>query len=111
MDLIVIILSGTGLLFFLGGAVGMIRLPDFYTRLHAAGKMDSLATLLMMLALALYNLEHFSLGALLTSLKLLLTVVFIYMASPTATHAIVDAGMRAGLAPWSKGQDRMRENI
>lgn len=111
MNLLVIILSAAGLLFFLGGAVGMIRFPDFYTRLHAAGKMDSLATLLMMLALALYNLEHFTWGQALTSLKLMLTVAFIYMASPTATHAIVDAGLRAGLTPWSKGGDRMRENI
>ncbi len=111
MDLIVTILSGAGLLFFLGGAVGMLRLPDFYTRLHAAGKMDSLGTFLMILALALHNLEHFNLENLLVSLKLALIVVFIYLASPTATHAIVDAGVRAGLAPWAKGGDRMREKI
>ena len=111
MDVLVTILIGAGLVFFLGGAVGMLRLPDFYTRLHAAGKMDSLATLLMMLGLALFNLEHFSLSSLLVSLKLMLIVVFIYLASPTATHAIVDAGVRAGLAPWAKGEDRMREEV
>ena len=104
MNVIVTILMGAGLVLFFGGVVGLIRLPDFYTRLHAAGKLDSLAILLMMLGLALFNLEHLTLGNILTSLKLILIVLFIYLASPTATHAIVDAGMRAGQAPWTKEQ-------
>ena len=48
----------------------------------------------------------FSLGTLLTSAKIILIVVFVFLASPTATHAIVDAGVRAGLAPWTKGEER-----
>jgi multicomponent Na+:H+ antiporter subunit G len=43
---------------------------------------------------------------LLTSLKMMLILVFVFLASPTATHAIVDAGVRAGLAPWTKGEER-----
>ncbi len=111
MNIVVTILIGAGLLFFLGGTVGMLRLPDFYTRLHAAGKMDSMATLLMILAFALFNLDHFTYARLLVSLKFFLIVVFIYLASPTATHAIVDAGVRAGLAPWSKDGRTMKENL
>ena len=106
MDIIVILLVLAGLFFFTGGAVGIIRFPDFYSRLHPAGKLDTLGLLLSMTGLALYNLHHFSLGALLTSLKILLIVVFVFLSSPTATHAIVDAGVRAGLAPWAKGQER-----
>ena len=37
-----------GLVFFLGTAVGMVRFPDFYTRMHAAGKGDTLSTMLML---------------------------------------------------------------
>ena len=37
---------------------------------------------------------------------LILIVVFVFLSSPTATHAIVDAGVRAGLAPWTKGEGR-----
>jgi multicomponent Na+:H+ antiporter subunit G len=59
-----------------------------------------------MIALALFNLHHFSLGTVLTSLKIMLILVFVFLASPTATHAIVDAGVRAGLAPWTKGEER-----
>jgi multicomponent Na+:H+ antiporter subunit G len=86
--------------------VGIIRFPDFYSRLHPAGKLDTMGSLFMLLALAVYNLHHFSLGALLTGLKLMLIIVFIFMASPTAIHGIVDAGVRAGLAPWKKGEER-----
>jgi len=36
----------------------------------------------------------------------MLIIIFVFIASPTATHAIVDAGVRAGLAPWVKGEKR-----
>jgi len=106
MDIIVALFLFGGLLFFTGGAVGILRFPDFYSRLHPAGKLDTLGLLLSLLGLALFNLHHFSLGAVLTSVKIILIVVFVFLASPTATHAIVDAGIRAGLAPWTKGQKR-----
>jgi multicomponent Na+:H+ antiporter subunit G len=106
MDIIVCVLLFTGLFFLTGGAIGILRFPDFYSRLHPAGKLDTLGSFLAMAAFALYNLHHFSLGALLTSLKILLIVVFVFVSSPTATHAIVDAGVRAGLAPWTKGEER-----
>lgn len=106
MDIIVTLFLFAGLFFFTGAAVGILRFPDFYSRLHPAGKLDTLGSLLAMIGLALFNLHHFSLGALLTSLKIILIVVFVFLASPTATHAIVDAGVRAGLAPWVKGEER-----
>jgi multicomponent Na+:H+ antiporter subunit G len=106
MDIIVLALLFAGLFFFTGGAVGILRFPDFYSRLHPAGKLDTLGSFLAMAAFALFNLHHFSMAALLTSLKILLIIVFVFLASPTATHGIVDAGVRAGLAPWTKGQKR-----
>lgn len=106
MDIVVVLFLLAGLFFFTGGAIGILRFPDFYSRLHPAGKLDTLGLLLSLVGLALFNLHHFSLGALLTSLKIILIVVFVFLASPTATHAIVDAGIRAGLAPWTKGEER-----
>ncbi len=108
LDAIVVLLIVCALVFFTGGSIGIIRFPDFYTRLHPVGKLDTLGSLLMMTAAGLYNLHHFNLANLLTSLKILLIVVFVFMASPTATHAIIDAGMRAGLRPWQK-QDTQGE--
>lgn len=106
MSIIVTVLLVSGLIFFTGGAVGILRFPDFYSRLHPAGKLDTMGSLLMLLGLAIFNLHHFSLQTLLTSIKIMLIIVFVFLASPTAIHGIVDAGVRAGLAPWKKGEER-----
>ena len=97
-----IIVLVVGLLFFLGGTVGIIRFPDFYTRLHAAGKLDTMGLLLCLGSMALYSVHDLSLASILTGLKIVLIIVFVFITSPTATHAIMDAGFRAGLGPWVK---------
>ena len=102
MNIVVTILLIIGLVFFAGGAVGIIRFPDFYSRLHPAGKLDTAGLSTTMGALALYTASSFSLADLVTSLKIILIFVFVFITSPTATHAIIDAGARAGLAPWKK---------
>ena len=102
MNIIVLFLLIIGLLFFTGGSIGILRLPDFYSRLHPAGKLDTAGQLLALSAIALFVLQDFSLQNFLTAAKILLIVIFIYITSPTATHAITDAGMRAGLKPWTK---------
>ena len=102
MNIAVVILLMAGLFFFTGGSIGILRFPDFYSRLHPAGKCDTMGILFTLSALALYSLHDFSLHAVLTALKIFLIVVFVFITSPTATHAIVDAGVRAGLSPWAK---------
>ena len=102
MNIITAIFLISGLIIFTGGAVGIIRFPDFYSRLHPARKLDTMGLFMSMLAIALYTLHDFSIHAILTSLKIILIVVFVFITSPTATHAIVDAGVRAGLGPWTR---------
>ncbi len=94
MTLLANILLILGLIFILAGIVGVLRLPDFYTRLHAMGKCDTLGVTLVLLALAIH------VGASLVTVKLLLISVFISLANPVATHALGRAAMRSGLAPW-----------
>ena len=105
LNIIVIILMVLGLFFFLGTGVGLLRFPDFYSRMHAAGKGDTLSSILLLTGLALYNLHHLTTGTVLTGLKIMLIGVFIFIASPTATHAIMDAGYEAGIKPWTKGRE------
>ncbi|MEA2061428.1 MAG: monovalent cation/H(+) antiporter subunit G [Thermodesulfobacteriota bacterium] len=100
-----IVLIAAGIVFFLGGSLGIIRLPDVYSRLHSAGMLDTMGLLLTMAGMALYVVLDFSMANLLSAIKIMLIVVFVFITSPTATHAIVDAGMRAGLKPWEKGQN------
>lgn len=102
MNIIVILFLSIGLFFFLGGTVGILRMPDFYSRLHPAGKLDTLGIFTMVTGLAIYNLADFSFGSVLLSIKMMLIVFFVFLSSPTATHSIVDAGMRAGLRHWTK---------
>ena len=106
LDALVVTLMIFGLIFFTGGGIGILRFPDFYTRLHPAGKLDTLGSLLMMTSVALFNLHHFTVASVLTSIKIMLIVTFVFISSPTATHAIMDAGVRAGLKPWEKGMPR-----
>ncbi len=97
MNFFVILFMFLGILFFTGGSLGIIRFPDFFTRLHPAGKLDTMGLLFTMASCSLYNLNNF-----LVSLKIIFIVAFIFITSPTATHAIADAGLRAGLVPWVK---------
>jgi multicomponent Na+:H+ antiporter subunit G len=109
MSLLAAILIVSGLFFFTGGSIGILRFPDFYSRLHPAGKLDTMGLLMTMTGMALYTVQEFTLAAVLTSLKILLIVVFIFITSPTATHAILDAGVRAGLSPWTAPGKEDRE--
>ena len=102
MNIIAAILLVLGLFFFTGGSIGILRFPDFYTRLHPAGKCDTMGLFFTLSAMAVYTLHDYSLHSMLTALKIMFIVIFVFITSPTATHAIVDAGVRAGLTPWVK---------
>jgi multicomponent Na+:H+ antiporter subunit G len=93
-----------GLFFFFAGTVGILRLPDFYTRLHAAGKCDSLAAVLIIVGVALYTLQDYSFASLLVALKIVLIAVFVFIANPTATHAITEAALILGVKPWERSE-------
>ena len=68
--------------------------------MHAAGKCDTLGSLLVVGGLAVYH------GVSLGSAKILFIAVFIFLTSPTATHAIARAALRNKLPLWTKGQSR-----
>lgn len=105
MAVLVTILLFCGLIFFAGGAVGIIRFPDLYSRLHPAGKLDTGGLVITMTAFAIHTAQELTLASLITAVKIILILVFVFLTSPTAIHAIVDAGVRAGLSPWQKGGD------
>jgi len=83
-----------GVFFLVTGAAGLIRFPDFYTRMHASGKCDTLGVLLVLLGIACH------VGASLISAKILLIAAFIFVSSPTATHAIARSALRHQNALW-----------
>jgi multicomponent Na+:H+ antiporter subunit G len=82
-----------GLFFLMAGTIGVLRLPDFYTRLHAAGMTDTLGAELILLGLI------FQSGFSQMTLKLLLVAFFLLVTSPTATHAVAHSAYKSGLKP------------
>jgi multicomponent Na+:H+ antiporter subunit G len=88
-----------GLFFHAVAALGVVRLPDFYTRLHAVSKAETLGVVLTISALVLW------VGPSRLALKLLLLAVFLFLANPTSTHAIARAALRTGLRPWRRAPD------
>ena len=82
-----------GVFFVIAGAVGVLRLPDFYTRMHAAGMTDTLGAELIILGLIVQS------GWSQMSLKLALIALLLFLTSPTATHAVVGAAYHAKLKP------------
>jgi len=103
MDILVILLISMGTFFFFTSTIGLLRLPDFYSRMHATGKGDTLGALLSLLGLALLC------GWSLTSLKILFISVFVFITSPTATHALLRAAFDSKVKPWTKDGKIMRE--
>lgn len=102
VNIISAVLIILGLIFFAGGAVGIIRFPDFYSRLHPAGKLDTAGLLLSLTGVALYIVSDLTLDSILTAIKVIFIIAVVFITSPTATHAIIDAGFIAGLKPWTK---------
>ncbi|MEZ5589695.1 MAG: monovalent cation/H(+) antiporter subunit G [Gammaproteobacteria bacterium] len=76
------------------GGVGVIRLPDFYTRLHAAGVTDTAGASLILLGLMLQG------GMTLITVKLIMILIFLLISSPTASHALAKAALSDKLQPW-----------
>lgn len=77
--------------FSLIGGVGLLRMPDFYTRTHAASLTDTMGAALILLGLAIHN------GIDLVTVKLAIVLVFLFLTSPTAAHALVKAAYSKGL--------------
>jgi multicomponent Na+:H+ antiporter subunit G len=103
MSIAAILFISVGTFFFATGVIGFLRFPDFFSRMHATGKGDTLGAVLTLAGLALYNLDGgFSLGNILVSMKLMFIAVFWFLASPTATHALLRAAFDSGLMPWTK---------
>ena len=85
------LLAGAG--FVLVGGIGVLRLPDLYTRMHAGSLTDTLGTLLILGGIMLQA------GLSLATIKLAAIAVFLLLTGPTAAYALANAALLAGLLP------------
>ena len=95
-QVIAIIFMVGGVFFLTVSAIGLLRFPDFYSRLHAIGKSETLGTILVLAGLAVLN------GWELSTAKILLILFFVLIANPTATHVISQTALHSGLPLWTR---------
>jgi multicomponent Na+:H+ antiporter subunit G len=98
MSVIAITLILAGLFFLVVAAIGMVRLPDVFSRSHALSLTDSLGAVLVLAGLAIY--QGFSMNL----LKILVVLALIFLLNPVISHATIRAALRSGLKPWVREQ-------
>ncbi len=96
MEILSVIFCLAGLFFLVVAAIGMIRLPDVFTRSHAVSLTDSLGALLLLIGIAIY--EGWSLNV----FKILAVLALLDIQNPVIAHATLRAAIRAGLKPWKE---------
>ncbi|MYG81095.1 MAG: monovalent cation/H(+) antiporter subunit G [Gemmatimonadetes bacterium] len=88
-----------GAFFLVTGALGMVRLPDVFTRMHAAGMTDTMGAGLILAGMCVYS------GANFETVRLLLILGFLWFTSPIATHATAKAALSGGVRPFTLAGD------
>ena len=102
LDVLSWIFITAGSFFIVSGAVGILRMPDVYTRLHAASIIDTLGMGLLILGFLLQA------GSIFVAVKLVFVFVLFFFVGPVATHATAQAALHAGVYPILKEDRRDR---
>ena len=96
MEILTIFFCLSGLFFLVVAAIGIIRLPDVFTRSHAVSLTDSLGAFLLLVGIAIHE------GLSMNLLKILAVLSLLYLQNPVITHATLLAAVRAGMKPWDR---------
>ena len=102
-ELLAFLLIGAGLVFLVGSMIGMLRLPDFYSRVHASGNSETLGTMLVFLGLAVYS------GFSITSAKIIIIFLFVFVGNPIGSHILTKAAYKTGHPVWTR--NRLPEDL
>lgn len=100
LDIVTGVLLAIGSLLVLSGGIGLLRLPDFYTRIHAAGLTDSAGATFILFGLLLQVPDW---GV---AVRLGLIVIFLLLTGPTATHVLAKAARKDNVHVWMAGEKR-----
>lgn len=105
MNILIALLIVAGSAFGFIAALGVLRLPDFYMRMHAATKAGAFGALLLLLAAALYFGTP---RAVITSI---LVIVFFYVTTPVAAQTLAESAYRRGVKIWDRSvTDKLKES-
>ena len=95
-EIIAVIMIALGILFLIISAVGMLRLPDFYSRLHASGNSETLG--MMLIGFVVYE------GFNLISFKLIFIFIFVFIGNPIGTHILSKTAFKTGEPIWTQNR-------
>lgn len=93
------ILILAGAFFYVVGGIGLVRMPDVFTRMHGASVLDTVGGSLMLIGMMIAG------GFTLVTVKLIIILAVIIFTSPVATHALAQAALQAGVEPQLASQD------
>jgi len=93
MTYLAVILMVIGLFFLVVGSIGMLRLPDVFSRAHALSLTDSLGAIFVLAGLAVYE------GFTINFLRIVVVLLLVYLMNPVISHATLRAAYRNGLRP------------
>lgn len=97
---VVVYLSGglllAGALFTLLAAIGVLRFPDLYTRMHAASKAGAVGGGLILFVIALMSQDAA------VAIRAIIGIIFLLLTTPVAAHLLAKASLAAGYKPWEK---------
>ena len=96
LNILSAVLLAAGSFFIIVGAIGLLRLPDMFARMHGAGIIDTLGAALFIAGLMIQG------GLTQVTIKLFLILVFLFFASPTSSYALANAALSQGLKPWTR---------
>lgn len=88
-----------GLIFMLLGSIGLVRLPDFFTRTHAATKVDTVGIMIVLLGISVIE------GVSVNSGKIIMAAIFLALTNPVSAHALGRAALHLGIRPWRRRDD------
>ena len=99
LSFIILLFYVTGLFFNLTAVIGIIRMPDLYCRLHSSSKNTTLGSILIVIGLALRELQA---GQIPAALKVLFIAVLLLVVTPIGSHALARAAYKFGVPLWEK---------
>lgn len=104
VDIVSWILLASGAAFLIIAGIGILRLPDVFTRMHAAGIGDTLGASLIGVGLMVQS------GFTLVTVKLMFILLFLFFTSPTATHALAKAAHAGRVKPLLAGEGKQSKS-
>jgi len=96
LSIVSVLLITVGCFFFIGGGVGMVRLPEVFSRLHASTKADNLGLGFIVIGVL------FQFDSLLAGTKLIMIWLLVLLSSSPPCHLIAKSALRHGIVPWKK---------